>query len=98
MSIIDLATAKEHLRVSDTSDDADLQRKLDQAIKIISDYVSPAEAWTSQDVPATVVAAVLVQMGWLYSHRGDEDAAKTEHDLAPGVAALLRRLSDPALA
>jgi hypothetical protein len=98
--LVTLTEAKRHLRkaASDTSQDADIQMKLDQATAIIIDYLKdPDHGWDVDTVPLPVHAAILLQLGDLYTYRGDERAERDD-ELAPGVASLLRRMRDPALA
>ena len=99
---------------SPSATDADLQLKIDQATEIVIDYIArPADAvWTatieswnavgspSTIPPASVVAAVLLQLGDLYRYRGDDaDEMRREPGaLSPGVVSLLHRYRDPVLA
>ena len=97
-----------------TAAEADLQLKLDAAEAAILLYLErPTDVdWTATMagwdggspapvVPASVVAAVLLQAAELYGFRGDDlDTVKREApgDLAPAIKALLYRYRDPALA
>lgn len=95
-NFVTLAQGKAHLRIplSDTSEDTDLQAKLDAAEAVILDYIkTPAP-----DPSALIPAAILLQFGELYRYRGDDDGPKqTDGDLSPHVTNLLRRFRDPAL-
>jgi len=57
-------------------------------------------AWTEATVPASVRAAILVQLGELYRNRGDELEARPEAPtgLSPTVMSLLMRYRDPGVA
>jgi hypothetical protein len=102
VALVTLATAKTHLRLDGTADDADVTLKLDAAEATILDYITePDPAWTAATVPPVIAAAILLQLGELYHFRGDDPAHAMDRaagDLAPGVAALLRRYRDPAMA
>jgi hypothetical protein len=92
--------------------DEDLQTKLDAATELILGYLArratdtawSAElaSWDVATAPQVVRAAILRQTAELYRFRGDDpegDAPVTDGGyLAPGVATLLHRLRDPALA
>lgn len=109
-ALLTLEQAKKHLRLPDTSaEDDDLQAKLVQAQAIVLDYLrdttnttwtATMDAWTDETVPATVQAAILMQLGYLYRYRGDEpDEVKSEYgNLAPGVIACVYRLRQPVIA
>lgn len=110
--LVPLALAKRHLRISAYSEDGDLQMKLDQAHATIENYVdqrlsdaaawtATVDAWTEDTAPKQLIAAILLQFGAMVRFRGDDDDIRggfDENGLAPGVAGLLRRLRDPALA
>lgn len=52
--------------------------------------------WTESTVPGPVQSAVLLMLGHLYEHRGDELAS--DENLWLAISRLLMRLRDPALA
>lgn len=112
LELVDLAQAQRHLRrpvgVSSpmTSDEQDIQDKLDQATALIFQYLerpddvawtAEMDAWTSDSVPAPVVAAILIQLSELYRFRGDDfEGPKREAGyLAPSIVSLLKRYRDP---
>ena len=77
--LVTLTQAKEHLRVTTAAldpGDTDIQAKLDQAEGIIREYLDTAvdAAWVSPaTAPATVTAAILLALGDLREHRGDDN-------------------------
>jgi len=98
-ALVTLATAKAHLRITGTTDDADVQLKLDQAEAIILDYLAERAdpLWVSPEtVPKEVVAAILLMLGRLYEHRGDLEEA--DEDLWMAIERLLMRRRDSAIA
>jgi hypothetical protein len=98
MALITKAQAKNHLLIDFDDRDADLEMKMQQAEKIVIDYLKrPEHGWTEQTVPKTVQAAILLVLTALFDDRngnGDGDY------LAPNgpVARLLSRHRDPAIA
>ncbi len=99
--LITLETAKSHLRVTSDDEDDDITRKAEEATDVIIDYLKRSDhGWTADTVKPLVRSAILLQLTWLWSHRGDEAMADLSvHDgLAPGVKGLLMRQRDPALA
>jgi hypothetical protein len=108
--LVSLAAFKHHLQIpiEDTYRDVDLQLKLRSAEAIILDYLSDTTdddwtaalaGWDEQSVPLMVHAAVLLQGAELLAYRGDGEGPKrTEGDLSPTIAALLRRVRRPVVA
>lgn len=108
--LITLEQARKSLRLTGTQDDDDLRLKLAQAQAIVVDYVrqrhdedewtTEIDAWTEEDVPAQVQAAILLQCAELFRFRGDDtDApAREPGQLSSAVRACLDRLRDPAFA
>lgn len=107
MMLITLAEAKQHLRVDDDSDDADITLKVHAASGAVRNYLkAAAEGYVGSDgqvipesVPYEVKAATLLMLGYLYKDR-DEDStnAYTQGNLPRPVTALLYPLRIPALA
>lgn len=107
-NVITLQEAKDHLRVTSVADDGDINDKLSAATQVVIDYLTRRDTdwnaemaeWTSTTIPASVRAAILVQLGELYRNRGDEldgrPAGPTS--LSPTVTSLLMRYRDPGLA
>jgi hypothetical protein len=97
--LVTLTQAKAHLRITVTTDDVDIQLKLDQAEGIILNYLK-AQAdplWVSPaTAPANVTAAILLLLTSLYELRGD-DQTLSEHTWT-AIERLLVGLRDPALA
>lgn len=106
--LVTLAEAKDHLRLTDTAQDVDVQSKLDAATAIILDFCNTTAywrdvtaTWESATVPRQVRAAILLELGELWRFRGDDAEAPArwdDHDLSPAIIGLLRRTHDPALA
>lgn len=99
--LVTLAQAKAHLKITTAAGhpgDADIQLKLDAAESIIRKHLKAGDdpAWTPATVPAAIPSAILLQLGDLYEHRGDDD------DNAPKnwdrIQTILRPFRDPALA
>jgi len=98
--LLALADVKEHLRITDTAHDADVQRKASAAEQLVRDYLKTGwlPTWTTGDaLPLDVVAAILIVTANLYERRGDEDGPP---DVATWdrIGLLLTRRRDPALA
>lgn len=76
--LVTLVQAKAHLRITLPAldpGDTDIQLKLDQAEALILEYLDTAAdaAWVSPaTAPATVTAAILLALGDLHEHRGDD--------------------------
>ena len=76
--LVSLIQAKAHLRITVTTDDADIQLKLDQAEATILEYLDTSvdAAWVSPaTAPGPVTAAILLWLTRLYEGRGDTDDA-----------------------
>ena len=100
-SLVTLVQAKAQLRVTSTHEDADITVKAGDATAIIIDYLKRSDhGWTVDTVPGHVREAILLQLTWIWTHRGDEQMPDlSAHDgLAPGVKGVLMRQRDPALA
>lgn len=103
-TLITLFQLKNHLRIVDEVEDADLQGKLEMASAVILDYLKLnglPDAWQGETddspgtgVPPLVQAAALLVAGELYKNR----EASAADVLSQGVKDLLRRQRDPALA
>jgi hypothetical protein len=112
VALLTLDVAKQHLRVDHTDDDADIQRKIEQASDIVLDYikktvgtVDPEDPsivdWTSDTAPGPVRAAVELMLSKLYDDRnaGREDNPNVAMGyLTPAITAILHRFRDPAVA
>lgn len=113
-SIVSLDQALEHLGLSSSNRDADLQLKIDAATQMVCEYISDRqpededwiaeiEGWDSGDPPPIIVAAVLVQLGEFYRFRGDDMSTDRPPVLAHGflspmVTSMLHRYRSPSLA
>lgn len=106
--LITIDEAKAHLRVTTVQEDGDIEDKLLAATQVVIDYLTRRDtswnaqmaAWTSETVPASIRAAILVQLGELYRKRGDESEIEPVRPVAlsPTVMALLMRYRDPGVA
>ena len=109
--IVDLETAKLHVRESSDEEDDLLAVYLAHAHALVLDYVSNArdddyvaemEAWDDETAPKAVQAAILRQFAELRRFRGDDDIVDevkvTGTELSPRVKQLLMRYHDPTLA
>lgn len=95
--LVDLDTAKRHLRRDDDADDERIMLIIDQSSAIVIDYLKlPAGTYEAtdgspDDVPRMVEAATLLIIESMYD--------KPEVDpLTDAVVSILRRSRDPAMA
>src|SRR5262249_55063615 len=102
--LIPLSEAKDHLRITDTSHDAEIGRMTIDAQNIILDYLKAAAdpTWTTSTLPYPVRAAMRLMLTHLYEHRGDDmtpsaAAGTPDTDLWDSIDRLLMRWRDPAL-
>lgn len=112
--LITLDQAKDRLKLPDTTaEQQDLQLMLDSAHGIIEDFakqriseadewIAIVDAWTGDTAPKLIIQAILLQFGAIYRFRGDDEpGVRSGFDadgLAVGVAGLLRRYRDMAVA
>lgn len=101
-ALISLQQAKDHLRITDDTNDGDLSLKVDQASAVIvgrcgsTAYWAPiAAAWTQATVPPEVQSAILVLLTHLHEHRGDDMTADTV--MWQAVDRLIALKKDPVL-
>ena len=90
--LITIEMAKQHLGITHSTEDADIQRKMAQAQAQVLDYIdqrlSDGAAWSAtiaawDDATETrdfyiVQAAILKQFGGLYRDRGDDDGKNAQ--------------------
>lgn len=111
VALITIDVAKQHLRVDHTDEDADIERKIEQASAACLNYVKKTIGtldpddpsivdWTPETVPMDFAAAVEIMLSKFYDDRA---AGATDNEVAMGylpknVTALLHRFRDPALA
>lgn len=111
VALITLDVAKQHLRVDHTDDDADIQRKVDEATDHIMGYIKKTIGtpdpddpsivdWTPETVPPRIRSAVCLMLSKLYDDRA---GGKTDNEVAMGyltkeITSLLHRDRDPAIA
>lgn len=114
--LVTLAEVKTHLGLTGTTEhDANLELKMAEAQALVLDWIknqvgdederearyAVIDAWTDEDVPQQVRAAIFRMVGHLFADRGDDPewALKTEtEDLPRNVTMFLRRLRDYTLA
>jgi hypothetical protein len=99
-TLVTLAIAKEHLRITHSNADADLTRKLTEASDMVVGYIGTdvAALWTDADVPTPVRSAVLLLLTHLYDHRGEDMSADAHLWEAIGRLLLGTGYRDPTLA
>jgi len=102
--VMDLATAKMHLRIADDLHDDDVQLKSLQAEAIIRDYLKDwddGSTWTDwASTPGPVQAAMLIYLTHLYEHRGDDmnptaTGQTPDADVWKAIVNLLSRFRGP---
>lgn len=105
--LVTLQQASEHLRRDSAADDNDVTLKIHAASGAVLNYLkSGADRFKDEDgeivdalVPFEVKAAVLLQLGFLYADRDNDDERQYQPGYLPApVTALLYPLRDPALA
>ena len=102
-ALVDLETAKTHLRIVDTAHDDDVSQKLASASATIRDYLKdrndPTWDASAANVPPWLTASVLLLLAHLYEHRGDEFGRAQDNDdrVWAAIANLCRRARDPAV-
>lgn len=111
--LVTLEEAKEAIRyyADANQEDADLLLRLQASQALVLDYVSQhrednadwiavVEAWTAEDVPPQIKAAILYVFGDSYRFRGDDDKMPDGgSSLLPGRARMwLDLFRDPTLA
>jgi hypothetical protein len=87
MALVTLDVAKAHLRLTGTTDDVDVQQKVDAASAIIVDYLQDRadDSWDEATAPLPVQMAVLLLVGALWRHRGDDPVDRTDLAIDKGV-------------
>ena len=98
---VTIAEARTHLQVTDTDHDTEIGDKVLQAEAVIRGYLGAQSdpTWTIDTVPPEVRAAVLIFLGRLWVHRGDDETTEGADAGAWGaVENLLRRRRDPVVA
>jgi len=104
--LLTLAQAKEHLRITDSDHDTEVQSKTDSAAAIISDYVSSGRTRWDTPLPATdsdgwiiMQTAALELLASMYEHRGDDYGVNApDEEVWNAIRRKLSRLRDPAFA
>lgn len=94
MMLVDVETAKRHLRITDTANDADVEDKVTQASGIVADYCKrdlsafAIDGSSADELPAPIKSAVLFATQALFD--GGDPLNET-------IKALLHRQRDPAM-
>ena len=98
-SLVSLAEAKDHLRLTDSVHDTDVTQKLGAAqetiIAVLSYGADPA--WTSATVPKAVRSAILILTAALYELRGGEDSQDNMRKSWAAIDSLIAVYRDPTL-
>jgi hypothetical protein len=96
--LLSLSDAKLHLRITTTTDDADITAKTLEASNILVKYLKGRAdpTWDATTVPPRIAAGVKLLLTHLYEHRGDDP--ETDEQLWAALTRLLMRDRDPALA
>lgn len=99
MPLVDLATAKRHLRVLHDDDDAEIDLYTSAAENIVVEYLDrvvlpagetlPSDDPTAMLVTPSIVAAILLMLGDLYENREADREQKSDAVMPPAVRALL---------
>lgn len=109
-TLVTLHQAKKHVVIRHYDDDDVIYFKLEQATYMVleyiwrddDDWIETMIAWTTDTVPKSIQAAVLVQFAELYRFRGDDEQKvipERQHGyLSPMVTAYLHRWRDPTVA
>ncbi len=80
-NLVSLEAVKRRLRIFHDDDDDDLNDMIAQAQDIIINYINKAdENWTPQNAPPLIQAAILYQVGLLWTNRGDQEAVYAPAD------------------
>jgi hypothetical protein len=102
--IVSLQEAKDHLRIDNDAEDADLTLKIQASSQIILDYLRKSESDYGEDsdgileTPTSVKMACLILVGILYRDRDGEESKNWNQGYLPfSVTALIYQLRNPAL-
>lgn len=104
---LDLAVAKQHLRITDDAHDDDIERKLTYSEAVIVQYVRAGRSrWSDPnvgivegDLDPIVESAILDYLALIYEHRGDDYGVdEPDAEAWNAIKRKLERLRDPAVA
>ncbi len=108
MALVTVAQVDAALRLDLVENDdrtADIELKIKQAEDMVLDFVQPKPdpAWTADDVPGRVSAAIIMAVGFLLdggeeAHEALAGLAGTDPNIRSPLVALLWRLRTPSLA
>src|SRR5262245_2756263 len=101
--LVSLDVAKQHLRITGTDHDADVQQKLTASQDRVIAYLGAAAdaTWDETTVPTPIAQAILELLARFYEHRGDDlHPDQTGPDTATwaSLERLLSLYRDPTLA
>jgi len=85
MSIVDLATLKEHLRYDDDSNDLMLQGYLDAADSVVLNYITDE---LEPDYPKAIHQAILLLCGYWEQYRNAEQETPVNGNFLPKPTAI----------
>jgi hypothetical protein len=96
--LVTMPEAKDHLRITTTAQDSDLQLKIDEATAIVIDFLKQDAdpAWMHSTVPLPVKAGILLMLTHLWEHRGDN--MELDEKLWAALMNLLARFRAPTVA
>lgn len=105
VSLVTLARAKAHLRITDADHDDDIGQKSADASGIIVRYLKgqadPTWEAVTNPPPSAVQSAILLMLAQLYEHRGDDEsfgAGSRSASTWDAIEHLLVTWRDPAVA
>lgn len=100
--LLTLDDAKQHLRITDSDHDADVQQKLEVAQRAVLNFlgVSGDATWTEATVPEDVQHSIRLLLSHYYDNRGDDMSASptADKDVWEAIGRLLAFHRDPTLA
>jgi hypothetical protein len=101
VALVTLEVAKLHCRVTDTRQDADLQRFLDQGEAGILDYLQDhpdVATWTTETLPPPVQQAILLHTDYFYRRNRGDDPPEDQRDVWAEIRHVVARFRTPAFA
>jgi hypothetical protein len=98
--LLSLTAAKQQLRITDTTHDAEITELVEAAQEFVIARLKEAAdpAWTEITVPRVVRHAIKLMLDAFYERRGGDEGAKTLAKTIETVDVLLGTYADPTLA